>query len=102
MLITLLKYKGPICAIILILLVSLYYDNNGYNRADAECKLAKTKAENTALKDEIDRRKRAEDLLIKEQEKYNDLDKAYAKAIKTDVKYKCVIPDSLVQYLNSI
>jgi predicted acetyltransferase len=95
-------YYKTLASFAIIAAVALFFYNKGYDRADDKWELKITREENIALTNEIKRRKLAEDLLSKEKEKNNELDKAYAKAIKTDPSYKCVIPDSLVRYINSI
>jgi hypothetical protein len=98
MLVALIKYRMQIMLAALGMLLFIY----GYQVADRKWELKITKQENEQLKAEINKRKIIEDQLTKERIKNEELDKAYEEAIKTDVNYKCLIPNSLRNYINSI
>jgi hypothetical protein len=92
------KYKKIIAAILCFISIYFYAYNSGYNKAVV--KAEKEKAE--LIASELQKRKLIEEKLSKERSRHYELDSLYDKAVKNDVNYKCVVPNSLVQYLNAI
>ncbi len=92
------KYYKHILIALIFAIQACYFYNVGYDKAESKHEAIRAKE----VENELMRLKKVQDELTKMRAKYENLDSEYDKAVKTDVNYNCVVPNSLRQYINSI